>query len=91
MPEMNAARWIKDWFRDRNPDAVPGEADHFLDGGVIDSFGMIELIEGIERQFSIRFDQHDFQNPGIFTIAGLAEMIAAKMGGAPAAGGSVPA
>ena len=45
---------------------------------MIDSFGIIELVEAIETQFSIRLDQNDLQSLELFSVAGLAAIIARK-------------
>jgi acyl carrier protein len=39
----------------RNPDELPDEFD-FLLNGIIDSFGILEMISEIEKQFDIQLD-----------------------------------
>jgi len=47
----------------------------YFDLGLVDSFGVIELIEDIEANFSIQFTEDHFQERRFATIDGLAEMI----------------
>jgi len=70
--------WLFDWFKSRVPDLDLKTDENYIDKGVIDSFGIIELVEAIETQFSIRLDQKDLQSLELFSIAGLAAIIARK-------------
>ena len=49
--------------------------------GLIDSLGVILLIEDIETHFEIRFDEIDFQDRRFPTINGLSEIIKERKGG----------
>lgn len=51
---------------------------NLLAAGVIDSFGFIEMIGFLEKEFQIRFSDDEIQEPGIATIAGITNMISAK-------------
>ena len=70
------AAWLEAWFRARGP--VPDDlaTANVFTAGVIDSFGVIELIEAAEARFGMRFSEAHFQDRRFPTIPGLAEIIA---------------
>lgn len=74
----NIEEWLFEWFRDRVPSLDLKADENYIDKGVIDSFGIIELVEAIETHFEIRLDQNDLQSLELFSIAGLAAIIACK-------------
>ena len=78
---MDATSWLQDWFKERNPAVELAPDVSYIEAGAIDSFGMIELIEGVEAEFAIRFSEQDFQDQSLFTLAGLAAAVAAKQEG----------
>jgi D-alanine--poly(phosphoribitol) ligase subunit 2 len=71
--------WLLDWFAKRGQ--VPGAtreeqlAVNYFQAGLIDSFGVIELIADVESQFCIRFTEHHFQDRRFPTIGGLAMLV----------------
>jgi len=70
--------WLAAWLTNRAPDISLPDTENFFTAGAIDSFGVIEFIEDIERQFDIRFTQLDFQDRRFSSIAGLTEIITEK-------------
>lgn len=79
MASSSPADWLAAWFRRKAPDRTLADEEllrcNFFDAGLIDSFGVIELITEVEAEFGIRFDQNHFQDRRFPTIAGLAELI----------------
>ena len=72
--------WIKEFFS-RNRDLPENvEEINYFEAGLIDSFGVIELVENIETEFGIEFTQADFQDRRFSSIAGLAQLITEKKG-----------
>jgi acyl carrier protein len=69
------ADWLTGWFAARAPDVVLTRDDNFFERQAIDSLGVIELIEDIEKQFTIRFTDRNFQDRRFSTIAGLTDII----------------
>ena len=51
---------------------------NYLEAGVIDSFGFLDLISACEEKLGIAFSDDDFSNDKIFTIAGLIDIITEK-------------
>jgi acyl carrier protein len=48
---------------------------NMFESGLVDSFGVIELITDVEKRFCIEFSERDFQDRRFPYIRGLAEMI----------------
>lgn len=44
---------------------------NYLEEGLIDSFGFLELIASCERELDVVLSDKDFENDAIFTISGL--------------------
>lgn len=51
---------------------------NYLESGVIDSFGFLDLISACEEKLGITFNDDDFSDDRIFTIAGLIDIITEK-------------
>jgi acyl carrier protein len=74
-----ALDWLYDYFSKK--DAAPGrprqelEGLDFFEAALIDSFGLIELITGIESEFNIELRPQDMQDKRFRSIKGLAQII----------------
>jgi acyl carrier protein len=79
MNKQEITDWLMSWFRERVPGLELGVNENYIDKGVIDSFGIIELIEAIETKFAVRFDQKDMQSLELFSVDGLAAIISRKL------------
>lgn len=69
--------WIIEWFKEHNSNPqlnIPCDID-FYNQGILDSFGIIELVDAIEQHFTITFSDEDFQTPDFKTITGLKRLI----------------
>ena len=51
---------------------------NYLESGVIDSFGFLALISACEEKLGITFNDDDFSDDRIFTVAGLIDIITEK-------------
>lgn len=74
--------WLISWFR-RNVDCASlSDTDvatlDFFAHGLIDSFGIINLISAVEEELGVRFDDRDFEDRRFSTINGLSELIEEK-------------
>lgn len=74
------ARWLLNWFQERGRarGSAPEEQVHvnYFEAGLIDSLGVIELINEVENHFGIRFSERQFQDRRFATIVGLSDLIA---------------
>lgn len=71
------SKWLETWFAGRGE--IPPTDDlanaNYFELGLIDSFGIFELIEAVESNYEIRFTQEHFEQRRFATIQGLAEII----------------
>jgi acyl carrier protein len=63
------------------------DEDSFLERGIIDSTGVLELIGFIEDTYHITFDDVDLVPENLDSIGGLAKFVEKKRNGSPAQGG----
>ena len=70
--------WLCNWFISRNEGQELELEENFFEIGLIDSFGVIELIAELEEEFKITFDQLDFQDRRFSSINGLTIIVSAK-------------
>lgn len=47
----------------------------YIDGALLDSFGIVEMVTEFESQFGIAFSTEDLQSPRFRTIGGLIDII----------------
>ena len=77
--EAKILDWICNWFISRNEGLELELEENFFEIGLIDSFGVIELIEEIEEEFKITFNQLDFQDRRFSSIKGLSIIVSTKI------------
>lgn len=65
---------------------IPGDSEvdkyqyNFVDSGHIDSFGILQLIMTVEKEFAVRFEAAHLQSEEIRTIDGMSTVIEALKG-----------
>lgn len=72
---------IYDWFQKKGVDAntiIENRNANYLEAGLLDSLGFLELITMCEDTFEISFTDDDFLNDAIFSIAGLINIVKEK-------------
>lgn len=55
-----------------------GPETNLFEAGVLDSFGLIELVKFIEKEFSISITDDEIASPALASLAGMAELVARK-------------
>ncbi len=73
-------KWLIEWFKERNQGSLPEtdkplEEENYFELGLIDSFGILELITEIETHYGIGLTQDHFEQRRFSTLKGLAEII----------------
>ena len=70
--------WLKQWFSqaegNSNKGEIKGDTNYF-EQGLIDSFGLIELIVAIEKEFGVKLLEQHFQDKRFSTLNGLVQII----------------
>lgn len=76
---MTTIEWVIDWFEKHSSegaDAIKESLNaNYMEQGLIDSFGFVQMLSDIDDEYDILFQNDDFQNPDFMTIEGLAKMI----------------
>jgi acyl carrier protein len=62
--------------------SMPGDTQSFLENGVIDSTGVLEVISFLEEKFEFRVDDKDLVPENIDSVDNLARYIKDKTGAA---------
>jgi acyl carrier protein len=59
-------------------DRMPADSDSLLQTGVLDSTGVLEMIEFLESEFAISVEDHETVPANLDSISGLVDFVAAK-------------
>ncbi len=75
---MKYAQEISQYIKDKyGLNALKAE-DYLFTSGVIDSFGIVELISDLENLYGIHFDSNDLKKENLETVNAIARLIEAK-------------
>ena len=69
---------IINWVKKRNPNVEVNNKSDLHTDGLIDSFGVFELVHELEKRFSFQFTDDDFQHPHFRTVNGIAQLIISR-------------
>jgi acyl carrier protein len=73
MKKKEVENKILNWFKKKNKKVLIKE--NFLLNNTIDSFDLINLIVFIEKEFDIKFENHDFSDPNFATIKNITKIV----------------
>jgi len=80
MTKSKIQEYIIELIKQKNPTFELERLDiNYIEAGLIDSLGIIELVEEIEMHFSIAFTPEDFHNREFQTIIGLVNIVSLKV------------
>lgn len=75
----NAEEWIIKWFVNNGKmsekEVIANINKNYIDIGLVDSFGFLQLLSDIAEEFEMEFSDEDFSNEKFFTISGLSELL----------------
>lgn len=81
---MNIENDIRDFIVDNflfgNREKLPGDDDSFLQKGLIDSTGILEVINFVEEKFGIRVEDDELVPENLDSVRRLADFIVRKRG-----------
>jgi acyl carrier protein len=80
--EMSIRNFIVENFLFGNMDVPLGDEDSFLQKGLIDSTGILEVVSFIEEKFGIKVEDDDLLPENLDSIRRLADFVARKRGAA---------
>lgn len=76
--ETEIRQFVVDNFLFGRDEPKLGPEDSFLDAGVIDSTGVLELVSFLERHFGIQVDDADLVPENLDSIAGIVRYVSGK-------------
>lgn len=71
-------RFILDSYLFGDADRMPSDSDSLLQSGVLDSTGVLELIEFLEAEFAISVEESETLPANLDSISGLVRYVDAK-------------
>lgn len=75
----NVENFIINYFKKQTSLETIDLQNDYFDEKWIDSFGMIEMVEEIEKEFDIEFTQNDFKKLSFRKVNGLIDIIKDKI------------
>jgi acyl carrier protein len=73
-------RYISENFLYARPDRVVAEDEHLMERGIIDSMGMMELIDFLEERFGVQPADDEVTEQNFATLARIASFVSRKRG-----------
>ena len=73
-------RYITENFLYARPDRVVGEEEHLMERGIVDSMGMMELIDFLEERFGVQPADDEITEQNFATLARIASFVSRKRG-----------
>lgn len=71
---LKIEEWLCDWML-ATAGFVPDRDANYIEVDAVDSLRLIELVEDVEGNFNVRFDNRAFWDRRFVTIRGLAEIV----------------
>ena len=75
--QQQIARFMSQTFLFEFAHEVTSETDLF-DSGLIDSFGFVQLVEFVEREFSVKLSDDDLASSETATLSGITRLVVAS-------------
>ena len=69
--------FVANWFRDGKEDGLE-EDTPLVTSGIVDSAGVIEVVEFLEQRFRVRIQDRDVSLANCNTLRGLAELVKSR-------------
>jgi acyl carrier protein len=70
--------FVAGWFRDGREEGLEAETP-LVTSGIVDSAGVVEVVEFLERRFAIRITDADISLRNCDTLRGLSELVEARL------------
>lgn len=70
--------FVANWFRDGDEEGLEDDTP-LVTSGIVDSAGVIEVLDFLEKQFLVSFRDSDVSLENCNTLRGLAELVKSRM------------
>ena len=69
--------FVANWFRDGREDGLEADTP-LVTSGIVDSAGVVEVVEFLERRFAVRLGDDDISLRNCNTLRGLSELVLSR-------------
>lgn len=69
--------FVAGWFRDGREDGLEADTP-LVTSGIVDSAGVVEVVEFLERRFGIKLTDADISLKNCNTLRGLCDLVASR-------------
>ena len=70
--------FVRENFLYMRPDFELADSDHLLERGVVDSLGVVEMVQFIEQEFGIDVAEEEISEANLGSLQAIAKFIASK-------------
>jgi len=70
--------FIADWFREGREEGLADDTP-LVTSGIVDSAGVLEVVEFLETRFGVRLTDHDISLRNCNTLAALAALVESRL------------
>ena len=70
--------FVANWFRDGREDGLEADTP-LVTSGIVDSAGVVEVVEFLERRFMLRLTDADISLRNCNTLRGLSELVCSRL------------
>ena len=70
--------FVANWFRDGREDGLDAETP-LVTSGIVDSAGVVEVVEFLERRYGIRITDADLSLRNCNTLRGLTDLVQSRL------------
>ena len=70
--------FVADWFRDGREDGLEADTP-LVTSGIVDSAGVVEVVEFLERRYGIRITDADLSLRNCNTLRGLTDLVQSRL------------
>jgi len=74
--------FVRENFLYMRPDFVFGDGDHLLERGIIDSLGVVEVVQFLEQEFGIDVAEEEISEANLGSLRAIARFVASKQSAA---------
>jgi acyl carrier protein len=69
--------FVANWFRDGREEGLEADTP-LVTSGIVDSAGIVEVVEFLERRFGVRLTDADINLQNCNTLAGLSDLVLSR-------------
>ena len=71
--------YVRDEFLYARPDVRLAEDEPLFERGIVDSMGVVELVQFLEQEFGVKVDEDEITEDHIGTLAAISRYVSSKL------------